>query len=104
MHRTVPSANPSLRGRTSKVSMPFDNDGAVNDRSSSRTRVVHLHIDPGTVPPPPGGVRGWDAFVTVSHHRSAIRDQSDAGLSGGVAPLRDAGPHPAVPHGACGSM
>ena len=37
MHRTVPSANPSLRGLTSKVSMPLDSDGALNERSSSRT-------------------------------------------------------------------
>src|SRR6476619_7010615 len=37
MHRTVASANPSLRGRTSKVSIPLDNEGALNDLSASRT-------------------------------------------------------------------
>src|SRR5262245_59576693 len=53
MHRSVPSANPSLRGRTSKVSTPLDNDGALNDLSSSRTeRPSACTSIPEQYPPP----------------------------------------------------
>src|SRR4026207_690918 len=53
MHRTVASANPPLRGQRSKASMPWDNEGALNDLSSSRTeRPSACTSIPEQYPPP----------------------------------------------------